>query len=462
MMRRFATAALAASLAGCSLAPPYTAPPVPAAAAYKELGPWQPAATGIAPGAWWNAFDDATLSDLETRIEAGNPDLAAALARYDQARGALRESQAALVPSLAVGADAARERVSAGRPLAVNGAQDYTDIRLGASLAYEVDLFGRVRNSVKANAAEAQASAEDVAAVRLALQTMLADAYFQMRGLDARMTLLRQTVTAFQRAYDLTDTRHSGGIASGIDVSRAGAQLESARAELSAIGGDRAAFEHAIAALVGESPSTFAIPVAQAMKPPPAIPVGVPSTLLQRRPDVVAAERRIAAANARIGVAKAALFPSITLGGAAGYEIGHGDVIGASTSYWALGPLSAALAIFDGGARKARVRISRAQYDEAAATYRSTVLGAFREVEDDLARARALTEQERDQVAATRAAERTRDLALIRYRDGASDYLEVVTAQTAALDAQRALLVVQSRRLQIAVDTVRAIGGNIG
>jgi multidrug efflux system outer membrane protein len=358
-----------------------------------------------------------------------------------------------------VGADGGRSRVSGGRPLSAGNPATYNDFSVGASLAYEIDLFGRVRNSVRANAASAQASAEDVAAVRLGLQASLADYYFQMRGLDARTVLLRQTVAAFQRAYDLTDTRHSGGIASGIDVSRSAALLSSARAELSAVAGARAAFEHAIAALVGETPSTLAIPVADTLQRPPAIPVGVPSTLLQRRPDIVAAERRIAAANAQIGVARAAMYPSLTLGGSGGFEAGNGNILRASNSFWALGPLSVALAIFDGGARRARVRINRAQYDEAAASYRSTVLTAFREVEDDLARSRALVAQERDQLAATRAAERTRDLALVRYRDGASDYLDVVTAQTAALDAQRLLLEVQSTRLQVAVDTVRATGG---
>jgi multidrug efflux system outer membrane protein len=458
-MRRLLGCVALTALAGCSLAPPYSIPPSPAAGAYKELGPWQLAATDTAPGPWWEAFGDSTLAALEARIDSGNPDLAAAVARYDQARGLLRETRSDLYPSVSVGGDAQRARVSAGRPLSSGNSATYNNYSVGASLAYEIDLFGRVRNSVRADAAAAQASAQDVAGTRLALQSTLADTYFQMRGLDARTVLLRETVAAFQRAYDLTDTRHSGGIASGIDVSRSAALLSSARAELSAVAGERAAFEHAIAALVGESASRFSIPVADTMRKPPVFPVGVPSTLLQRRPDIVAAERRIAAANARIGVARAALFPSLTLGGSGGFETGGGNILSASNSFWALGPLSAALAIFDGGARRARVRISRAQYDEAAASYRSTVLAAFREVEDDLARASALVAQERDQEAAMRAAERTRDLALTRYRDGASDYLDVVTAQTAALDAQRLLIEVQSARLRIAVDTVRAIGG---
>ena len=449
-----------AALSACSLAPPDSLPPSPAAPAYKELGAWQPASTAPQdPGKWWEIFPDPTLASLEDRIEAGNPDLAAAVARYDQAKGALREAGAQALPSIDVGANAERTRLSAGRPLSPGTSATYNDFRVGPSLSYEIDLFGRVRNSIRASAADAKASAQDLAAVRLGLQSTLADDYFQMRGLDARITLLHQTVDAFQRAYDLTDTRHSGGIASGIDVSRASSLLSSAKAELSSVAADRAGFEHAVAILIGESPSTFSLPVADSQIAPPAIPVGVPSALLARRPDILASASRIAAANARIGVARAAQYPSLTLGGAGGFEAGNSSILSASNGFWALGPLSAALNIFDGGARRARVRISRAQYYEAAASYRSTVLTAFREVEDDLARARYLATQETDQQAATTAAERTRDLALIRYRDGASDYLEVVTAQTAALDAQRALLQVHTSRLQVAVATVQAIGG---
>jgi multidrug efflux system outer membrane protein len=266
-------------------------------------------------------------------------------------------------------------------------------------------------------------------------------------------------VAAFQRAFDLTDTRHSGGIASGIDVSRAQSQLSSAKAELESVAIDRARDEHAIAVLIGESPSTFSLPIVDGELAPPAIPASLPSTLLERRPDIAAAERRVAAANAQIGVARAALFPSVTLGAEGGYQAVRGSLLSASNTFWALGPLSAAMAIFDGGARRANVRISRAQYDEAAANYRETVLTAFREVEDDLAAGRHLIDQERNQREAAVAAERTRDLALTRYRDGAADYLEVTIAQTAALDAERALLDLRAQQLATATDTVRALGG---
>ena len=462
-MRRARTALLgcaALATGACSTAPGYRPPAVPQPAAYKEAANWQLAGTGVPPaGKWWEAFGDATLSALEERIEAGNADLAAAAARYDQARGLVRQARADRFPEIDVAGDASRQRLSGGRPLAGGVAATYSLVSVGPSLSYELDLFGRVRASVRASEAAAQASASDLAGVRLGLQAQLATAYFDMRGLDARIVLLRQTVEAYQRAYSLTDTRHTGGISSGIDVSRAAAQLSSARAELSAVAIDRQRDEHAIAVLIGEAPAAFSIAVVDRQTPPPVIPAGLPSTLLERRPDIAAAERRVAAANARIGVARAALFPSVTIGASAGFEAVRGALLTASNGFWALGPLAAGLSVFDGGRRRAGVRIARADYDETVADYRQTVLVAFREVEDDLAAQRFLAAQALDQAAAAAAAERTRELALIRYRDGAADYLEVVTAQTAALDAERALLEVRRRQVEVATDTVRALGG---
>ncbi len=457
--------AAAALLSGCSLAPDYHRPQVAVPATYKEVPDGWTVATPAAdarPASWWEAFGDPVLTGLEARIEAANPSLAAAVARYDEAAGALHEARAGLFPTIGVGGSAERDRVSANRPLSNGRAVTFNDYSVGASLAWEVDLFGRVRNSIRAGRAEAQASAADVAGVRLGLQTSLAIAYFQMRGLDARDGLLRQTVDAYQRAYDLTETRHEGGVASGLDTSRARTQLASARAELWEVHADRAALEHAIAVLVGEPASTFAIPPDPRQSLPPAFPTGTPSTLLQRRPDIDAAERRVAAANARIGVARAAIFPSLSLGAGGGYETTGASLLHTASSFWALGPAAAALTVFDGGARAARVRIARGEFQEASANYKQTVLNAFREVEDDFARGRDLMQEERDQREAAVAAEQTRDLALTRYRDGASDYLEVVTAQTAALDAERALLDLHTRQLTTAVDGVRALGGSSG
>jgi outer membrane protein, multidrug efflux system len=460
--KRLASLAAAGALAGCSMAPAYQKPAVPAAAAYKEVPGWQTAGTAVVPpGKWWLAFNDAILNGLEDRLESGNPSLAAAAARYAQARAQARVTRAALFPQVGAEADYGRSRESANRPFSPGTTQTFNTASVGASLSYELDLFGRIGNSVRAATAEAKASGSDLAAVRLGLQAALATAYFDMRGLDARITLLRQTVDAYGRASDLTNTRHSGGVASGIDVSRADAQLASARSELDGVLADRANLEHAIAILLGETPSGFSLAVADQDIAPPAVPVGLPSTLLERRPDIAAAERRVYAANARIGVARAAFFPTLTLGAAGGYQATQGhNLLSASSGFWALGPIGAALTLFDGGARAAQVKVSRAEFDEAAANYRGTVLTAFREVEDDLALGRQLIAQEQHQQEAVRAAERTRDLALVRYRDGASDYLEVVTAQTAALDAERALLQIHARRLDVAADLVRALGGS--
>jgi multidrug efflux system outer membrane protein len=462
-----ASAALAALsgacmlLAGCSMAPAYHPPVIAAPAQYRELPGWSVATPmdTAARGPWWSLYRDPVLDDLEVRLERASPTLAAALARYDQARATARESAADLYPSVSVGADASRDRLSARRPLGNDTAQKYNDVSVGAALDYEIDLWGRVRNGVKAARAEADASGADLNSARLSLQASLADAYFRLRGLDAEAALLRQTVDAYGRAFDLTATRHDGGIASGVDVNRASTQLSSAKAQISLVANERAATEHEIAALVGEVASTFSLPATDGQLTTPDVPASAPSQLLERRPDVAAAERRVFAANARIGVTRAAIFPSLTLGLTGGFQATSGSLFSTPASYWALGPLSAALAIFDGGARSARIRISRAEYDEAAADYRGTVLTAFRQVEDGLASTRNLAAQAGDQNDATLAAERTRDLALIRYHDGASDYLDVVTAQTTALDAERDRLTLQTQRMRASVALVRALGG---
>jgi multidrug efflux system outer membrane protein len=448
--------------AGCSLAPAYNKPAVGVPDAYREVPPgWTPAtpAAGTDASAWWQAFSDTTLDGLEGRIEADSPSLAASIARYDEALGQLGVARADLFPEIDLNGSAGRDRVSARRPLSTGGPATYNDYTAGASLTYELDLFGRVRNQVKAGKADAEASKADLAGVRLGLQTRLATIYFQLRGLDARETLLDETVKAYQRAFDLTDTRHKGGIASGLDTSRAQAQLSSAKAEISSVRSQRAAYEHAIAALLGQPAPSFSIAADPRRVLPPTVQTDTPSVLLQRRPDIDAAERRVYAANARIGVARAAIFPSLTLGGSGGWQTTGGNFLSTATSFWALGPAAVAVALFDGGRRTAEIKVARATFNEAAANYKETVVDAFKEVEDDLSQSINLVQQERDQNDAATAADRTRDLALVRYRDGASDYLEVVTAQTAALDAERALIDVRTQQLTTAVDTVRALGG---
>ena len=446
------------------MAPDYAPPQMTIPEAYKETpAGWVQAAPADTDdrGLWWSMFGDPVLDDLETRMAQASPDLAAAVARLDAALAAARESRADLFPTLSAGADLVRERTSARRPGALE-ASEYTDVTVGGTLAYELDLWGRVRNAVRAGRAEAQASAADLQAVRLSLQAALANAYFELRGLDAQATLLRQTVEANSRALELTTTRHDGGIASGIDVNRAQTVLSTARAQMSDIARQRAITEHAIAALVGEVASGFSIAPVEGLAQAPALPPESPSVLLQRRPDIAAAERRMYAANAQIGVARAAFFPTVTLGLSGGWEASHGQLLDTPSSFWGLGPLSALVDLFDGGRRAARVRLSRAQYDEAAASYRGTVLGAFREVEDALAANRHLAAQSTDSDEAAAAAQRTLDLALTRYHDGASDYLAVVVAQTSALDAQRAAIQVRTAQLQAAIDLVRALGGDAG
>jgi multidrug efflux system outer membrane protein len=448
-------------LAGCSLAPAYHPPETAVPPDYKEVAGWVPATPlDAAPrGPWWEAFGDPALNDLETRAEAASPTLAAALARYDQARAGTRVETSALFPQIGVTSDASRQRLSGNRPLSTGTAQTYNDFAVGGTLDYELDLWGRVRNSVGAARGEEAASAADLASAKLSLQASVADAYVRLRGLDAEADLLNRTVAAFDRAYRLTSTRHDGGIASGIDVNRARTTLSNARAQISAIANQRAATEHELAALTGSIASSFTVPAKVQALEAPEVPSGQPSELLQRRPDVAAAERRIFAANARIGVARAAFFPRIALGLSGGFETTGGSLLSVPSSFWGLGPLSAALTLFDGGRRKAQVALSRAQYDELAANYRDTVLTAFRQVEDGIAGQRLLANQRTDQRDAAQAAQRTSDIALTRYRDGASDYLEVVTAQTAALDAERALLAVEIDQMRASVALVKALGG---
>ena len=454
---------LLVGLTGCSMAPDYRPPATPVPRDFKELEGWT-AATPMdqAPrGQWWEAFGDPVLNDLEARAEQASPTLAAALARYDQAKAAAGIERADLFPQVNAGGDASRQRLSGNRFGGNGTAPVYDDFSVGATLDYELDLWGRIRNSVKAARADTQASEADLASARLSLQAAVADAYARLRGLDAEAELLRQTVDAFGKAYRLTTTRHDGGIASGIDVNRAKTVLDNAQAQISAVANERAATEHEIAALVGAIASDFSIPVRVQPLRAPELPVGAPSQLLQRRPDIAAAERRIFAANARIGVARAAFFPTLTLGLSGGYQASHGELFSKPSSFWGLGPASAVLALFDGGRRRAGVRMSRAEYEEMTAGYRETVLGAFRQVEDALAANRHLADQAVSQRGAATAAGRTSELALTRYRDGASDYLEVVTAQTDALEAQRALLAVQTQRMRASVALVKALGGAV-
>ena len=454
---------LMGALSACSLAPAYAPPATPTPAAFKEAQGWATAnPQDRAPrGAWWEGYGDPVLTALEARAEAASPTIAAAVARYDQAVAVADRAGAERLPTVSAGADVSRQRSSNLRPLARGNGGTYTDRTFGGSFDWEIDLWGRLRANARAGRADAAASGADLASARLSLHAAIADSYFRLRGLDSQAELLRQTIASFARAFELTDIRHRGGIASGLDTSRAQSQLSDARAQLATVALDRAVAEHELAALVGDNPSGFTIAATTGQLAPPRVPAGAPSELLQRRPDIAAAERRMFAANQRIGVAKAAWFPQLTLGLAGGYDSAGGNLLSSAASYWALGPLSLLAPVFDGGRRNADIRRARADFAETAADYRGTVLTAFREVEDGLAAARHLADAEREQAVAAQAAARTTDLALIRYRDGASDYLEVVVAQTASLAAQRAVLVLRTQRLQAGTAIVRAIGGGL-
>jgi len=452
----------AASLAGCNFAPAYAPPDLTMPTTYKETGPWTEAQPGDAlpRGPWWTRYDDPTLNDLEGRVDSANPTLAAALSAYNQARAFAAQARSDLVPTIKGLDSNTYNRQSAERPLrSASQPDEYANNQLGGEIDYEFDFWGRVRNLVAAAGAQAQATAADLATARLSLQAELANDYLQLRGLDAQGKLLTDTVAAYTHALDLTRTRHDGGVASGLDVDRAATQLSSAKAQVSDVAAQRAVFEHAIASLVGQPASSFSIAAVATKLPIPVMPAGVPSVLIQRRPDIAAAERRAFAANRQIGVAKAAYFPTITLDAQGGFQnTGGNSFLVAPNTFWTIGP-QLALTLFDGGRRRATVAASKAGFLLASANYRATVLTAFQQVEDQLALSNHFADEARDEADAVKSAQATTDLSLTRYREGATNYLDVVTAQTAELQAEQTALALETRRQQAGVNLVRALGG---
>lgn len=447
---------------GCSLAPEYHPATVAAPVAYAATGPWQSGepADQMPRGEWWKIFSDDDLEALELRVLKANPTLAAAVAHYESSEAQLTAVRASQYPAVTAGGSLMANRQSRHRPLR-GGAQpdEYRADTVGLGISYDMDLWGRVRNQVEAGTATVQAEAAYLESVRLSLQSQLATQYFRLRGLDAEARLLNETVSLYQKALELTELRHQGGIASGLDVGRAQTQFETARAAVIDVEAQRTLYEHGIAALIGESASSFRVTSSDKELRLPHIPVGVPSTLLQRRPDIAAAERQMAAANANIGVARAAFYPSFEIDASGGYQdtsIAHW--LSAPNLFWSAGP-SMLITVFDSGRRQAAVDIAKSRYIEATADYRAVVLAAFADVENNLALLKDYAEESDRQQAATVAAERTRTLAMSRYREGVVNYLEVVTAQTAALQAERADIGLQTRRLEASVGLIRALGG---
>ncbi|MDR5755380.1 efflux transporter outer membrane subunit [Caballeronia sp. LZ035] len=463
MLKRGIAACVAAGvLSACSFAPVYHAPETAIPTRFKEAGPWRTAkpADRIARDGWWKIYEDPVLNQLEARVDQANPDVAAAVARHDEAEGFVQQARSGLFPTIGSEASVSRQRQSDNRPLrGANEPSVYDASHFDVGMGYDLDLWGKVRNEVKAGRANEQASADDLQSLRLSLQASLADDYFQLRGLDERTKLLHETMVTYQAALKLTESRHAGGLASGIDVSRARTQLASARAAVDDTAARRALLEHAIATLTGTPASDFTLASATPDYVVPRIPVGVPSQLLQRRPDIAAAERRVAAANSNIGVAKAAFFPDISLGLDAGYQSNNfSPLLAAPDEIWSIGP-QLLFTLFDGGRRTAAVAVARAKLAENGAKYRETVLAAFQQVEDDLALLHHLGDASRNEDEALASAQSTLALAMSRYRDGAVSYLNVVTAQTAELDAQIASVDLRTRRLTASVGLIQALGG---
>jgi len=412
-------------------------------------------------GKWWEIYGDPQLNALEEKVRVSNQTLKAAVAQFEQARALVRYNRADFYPTITAGASGSRNHASRNRGLSSSiSATNYSDIQMPVvGVSYEPDLFGRVRHTVEAARTSAQASAGDVENVSLSIHAALAADYFELRSLDAEEELLNSSVATFQKALDLTQNRYRGGVASAVDVAQAQTQLETTRAQAIDVQVARAQFEHAIAVLIGEPASSFTISNSPLTQTPPAIPVGLPSDLLQRRPDVAAAERRVASANEQAGIARAAYFPALSLSGNGGFEsTSLTNLLSGPSGFFSVGA-SALVTVFDVGRRRALSEQAQALLDQSAANYRQGLLVAFQEVEDNLAALRILAQEAETQQAAVAAAEHSVELSTNRYKGGVANYLEVTTAQGIALSNERAAVQIRGRRMVSSVQLIQALGG---
>jgi outer membrane protein, multidrug efflux system len=467
-----------AIVTGCKVGPEYKRPEattIPAAyagvtnASLTNVGAtngWKVAApqAQIPKGTWWAIFDDPELNQLEVQASAANQQLKVAVARFAEARAQMDVTRAGLFPNISVSSSFVRERSSANTPSTITGlahgtSATFDDFYVPLSLGYELDLWGRVRRSVESARAQAQASADDLETIKLMIQAEVAVDYFTLRALDAQKAVLTSSVEVFTKSLQLTRNLRAGGAVSDLDVAQSETVLKTTQAQLPAVMLQRTQFEHALALLVGQPASTFRVSEHALSTAPPLVPAGLPSELLERRPDISAAERRMAAANASIGVAKAAFFPTVQLNGLAGFEsLNAGSLFNWSSRLWAVGP-SVTLPLFEGGKLRAGLRFAQASYDEMVAAYRQSVLTAFSDVEDSLAAQTLLANQYATESDALVAARKQLEIVNNQYRDGLITYLEVATAESTALNVEFNATALRGQQLVAAVTLVKSLGG---
>jgi NodT family efflux transporter outer membrane factor (OMF) lipoprotein len=452
-------------LSGCKVGPNYHRPDVATAPAWKEQPPWRAAdpKDAVPKGDWWATFSDSELVQYETQALKANQTIEIARYQLDESRASARITQSGLFPQVTAGGTAVRARTSAGVPTLTGvpliAPSTTNDVRLPLNLSWEADLFGGIRRNVESANATYQSSAAALENVRLVITAELAVDYFTLRELDAEIAVVNSSVEYQGKSLTLVQNRHTGGIASGLDVAQQETLLNSTRTQATLLRQQRAQFEHAIAALVGVPASTFSVPVKPLALPPPVIPIGVPSDVLERRPDVAQAERQMAAQNAQIGVAKSAYYPGINILAGAGFESSDlTKIIGASTGFWSLGA-NVAETVLSGGRRRAQVEFAQSAYGESVANYRQTVLTAFQEVEDSLSGLGVLAQAAESQQLAVDASQRALTIANDRYTGGLVTYLDVVTAQQTLLDSQRLATQILGQRLVTSVGLVKALGG---